>query len=136
MIAHLRVLQGLYKGFEYNVKIVVCRKPTPCKPVKYLGKVIIKGILEPLVAFTQPATYKLIIEDYEAPVRMKEIRYILLYTLRLRYTEIPQIRVEVKGDLEIWPGGIFVVVPDVGGYIKPLYDLKAGRSNSNNILIY
>jgi hypothetical protein len=116
----VRVLQGLYGGFEYNVKIVACRKPVRCKPISHLGSVKARGWLEPLSPFTVPATYRLLVESYEGPPLSLEPSSLLVYTLRLRYTEIPRLRVEVKGSLELWPGRVAVLEPDRGGYVKPL----------------
>lgn len=113
-----RLAMGLFKGFEYNVKIVPCLQPEECRPIRYLGHVTLEGVLTPVSSYTIPAIYTLEVQGQEYHAGDVRCRRLTLYSLRLRYTEIPRAIVRVRGALEIWDGENCVVVPDVGGWVE------------------
>ncbi|KSW11978.1 hypothetical protein CF15_04095 [Pyrodictium occultum] len=119
-IAGDRVLIGYMGGFEYNVKLVPCRRPARCTPIRILAEgALVRGVLRPVSPYTVPALYKL---ELEKPLRLGlgSYNWIYLLTHRLRYTEMPRgLRVEVLGDIEHFEGSVRLV-PDHGGYVKPL----------------
>ena len=120
-IGEQRVLFGYIDGSEYNVKLVPCTRPERCMPVSLLiENLTISGILEQVSPYTIPAVYRLMLRE---PLRLNDANYSWIYVLsyRLRYTELPSgMKVEVKGVLEE-SEGIIRIVPDHGGYVKPLY---------------
>ena len=112
-----RVLLGVYRGVEYNVRLVPCTAPSRCTPARILGEARIVGDVCGSAGFTTPAFYTLCSKD--RPV-------IHVATWRLRYTEIPVgARVEAWGSLEEWCGGLRVLVPDHGGGMR-LVRLRPG----------
>ena len=110
MLAGSRVLIGLYRGFEYNVKLVPCTSPARCVRVRAAGRGMVRGRVCAASGHTVPAYYLVCGRDGEAVV----------LSYRLRYTEIPEgSTVEVAGRVEEWCGGRYLV-PDLDGYVKLL----------------
>lgn len=108
MLATRRLLFGLYKEYEYNVKLVSCVKPGKCFHIRKSGKVCVIGRVCRAYPFTIPAVY----------VLCSSRERVTVLTHRLRFLEIPlNAVVEVCGIVEFWPGRRRIIVPDHGGYI-------------------
>ena len=113
LAARGRLLLGLYKGYEYNVRLVPCTRPAACTRVHGLGMVRLKGRICGGVNYTTPAFYRL--------CSAADSVVAVVVTYRLRYMELPDgLPVEVYGRLEEWCGGGRYVVPDMGGYVRLL----------------
>lgn len=114
LAARGRLLLGLYRGFEYSIRLVPCTMPTACTRIRVRGMARLRGRLCGGVAYTTPAFYRLCSSD-------SGVADVVVVTYRLRYMELPEgIPVEVYGRLEEWCGGGLYVVPDIGGYVKLL----------------
>ncbi len=106
-----RLLVGVYRGYEYNVRLVHCTRPSRCAPTRLLGAVELEGQICGGTGFTLPVFYTLCLRGGGVA---------LVASWRLRYTELPPgMSVRVAGEVEEWCGGLRVVVPDHGGYIVP-----------------
>ncbi len=101
-----RLLVGRLGGVAYTVRLVACTRPTRCLRVRRLGFVRACGTLRHAgPSWLTPTVYEL-----DAPGRR-----LLVYTLRLRYAELPDgARVCVEGVLEE-VCGLERLVPDWGG---------------------
>ena len=117
-LARQRLLMGMYKGYEYNIRLVDCTVPAPCRPHMLRGRARVIGRILGGSTFTTPALY--ILSLFE-PVSCNKtpVRMLYVESFRLRYTEIPLGAViEAWGVLEERKPGFCVLVPDWEGGIK------------------
>ncbi len=112
-----RRLIAAYKGVPYSIRLVPYTKPLkPRRVVKVAQCKVRARVLQS--SYTTPAVYPLSdVEVLEAPTWAP--RPCRLYTVRLRFTEIPpRTRIEAKGWVEI-VGGEVQICPDApGGYVR------------------
>ncbi|ABM80710.1 hypothetical protein [Hyperthermus butylicus] len=117
-LAPQRLLMGLFRGYEYNVRLVDCTTPAPCKPLIVRGRLRVTGRIIGGSPTTTPAIYIL---SLFKPVQCGKVlaRVLHVETFRLRYTEIPvKAVIEAWGVLEEREPGFCVLVPDWRGGIK------------------
>jgi len=120
LVAEGRVVFGLFRGVEYNVRIVPCICPQKCIPRRIAGRRSIVGVIEDnKLSFMTPAYYVVKLHR-QVVVGGLKTRRIFLVTYRLKYSELPLgLEVEVEGDIELFESTISIV-PDHSGYVKPL----------------
>ena len=120
LVAERRVIFGLFRGVEYNVRIVPCVCPQKCIPRRTISRIATIGVLvDNRLSFTTPAYY-IVRLDREVRVGRFRIEWIFLVTYRLKYSDLPAgLAVEIEGDLELFES-LVSIVPDHRGYVKPL----------------
>ncbi len=107
LFADRRLLYGLYNDVPYSIRLVSCQKPIMCRRGIIRGMGRFTGILRWVKPYTTPAYYILETNDDK----------FLVYTLRLRYTELPNgFKVVIEGNIEEYCG-LRIIVPD-HGFIK------------------
>jgi hypothetical protein len=119
-LAARRVLQGVFKGYHYSVRLVSCALASTQIPITCSGKIQVLGVLKSLGPNYLTPTYYVIEAFEEARFLNARIQRLYLATYRIRYTEIPSGSVvQVYGELQLHDG-LPMVVPDHGGYVKLL----------------
>lgn len=110
-----RILEGLFNGYHYSIRLIPCRAPTGCT---YKIRVIsrwsgVVEIVEQLSPFISPYTYsiRVIATSRHNPKPQ------LLISTRIRFSEIPVgTRLYVEGDLEYNESlGVLQLCPDHPG---------------------
>ena len=110
-LASARLLQGVYRGFVYEVRVVACTAPSHCPRIHVEGEAVVEGTVCGGAGYTTPSLYRL--------CGAGEAEWLVM-TYRLRYTELPRgLRVRVRGQVQVLCG-LRVIVPDHGGSVEPL----------------
>ena len=109
-LAEHRLLIGLLGGVEYNVRLVACKAPGPCWPIRVVGEAVVEATVCGGLAYTTPSIY-----------RLCGARASFMMSYRLRYAEIPVgARIRAAGRLEEHCPGLLVLNPDHGGWVEML----------------
>jgi len=110
-LARNRLLQGIYRGRVYEVRVVACTAPSPCPRIFTEGWRSVEGVVCGGLGYATPSLYRVCGVDGEDW---------LVVSYRLRYTELPRgLRVRVQGQVQRLCG-LRVLVPDHGGSVEPL----------------
>ncbi|MCE4617736.1 MAG: hypothetical protein F7C32_04045 [Desulfurococcales archaeon] len=110
-LSRLKVLEGCIDGVPYSARILwppsdLCQGP--CYPVSSMHY---RGILRRGgYHFTTPALYTLDKEN------------MIMLSWRIRYSELPDGYYEIVGELYHDDAGNTILVPDHGGFVRPLND--------------
>ncbi len=110
-LATARLLQGVYRGFVYEVRVTACTAPSHCPRIHVEGWAVVEGVVCGGLGYTTPSLYRVCGAGGEEW---------LVMSYRLRYTELPRgLRVRVGGQVQRLCG-LRVLVPDHGGSVEPL----------------
>ena len=116
-LAEKRLLQGYYKDIPYTIRIVACKKPAPCIPVRVKNIVRVRArIADSSLSYFTPAYY--LLEEVHGDV---ELDRLVMLTHRIRYQELPNnTRIEVLGLIEEHCSMVYALTPDHNGYVNLL----------------
>ncbi|MGC9072075.1 MAG: nucleotidyltransferase family protein [Acidilobus sp.] len=109
----LKLLDSCYKGVPYTIRVLRAIDEKPCtSEFRPLGWITALGEIGPMEPYLTPAIYEF---------RAEGAGSYMLISWRTRYQELPPGKYMVRGLVqrdEI--NGPLYIVPDLGGYVKPL----------------